>query len=206
MKRLALVSALIVALGCGDEETCAGLNCDSLPCEDFSTQANVRKLSCGCAPKFCCDTCEGNETCLAWCVDPDDNAPDSNGVGADVTAVRASGSPGAYTFSVTIQSPDTGCDQYADWWEVLTPEGELVYRRILAHSHVDEQPFTRSGGPVDVQASARVILRAHMSVGGYGGTAFAGSVGSGFSADPSLTAEFAPDLSEASPLPSQCAF
>lgn len=161
MKRLALVSALAVALGCADEETCAGLNCDSLPGEEFS---------------------------------------------ADVTAVRASGSPGAYTFSVTIQSPDTGCDQYADWWEVLTPEGELLYRRILAHSHVDEQPFTRSGGPVDVEESAHVVVRAHMSDGGYGGMVFTGSVGSGFSADPSLTSGFAPELSKVSPLPSECAF
>jgi hypothetical protein len=50
-------------------------------------------------------------------------------VTADVTAVRVSGAPGAYTFSVTLSSPDTGCDQYADWWEVITPDGELVYRR-----------------------------------------------------------------------------
>ena len=131
---------------------------------------------------------------------------DSDGVGADVMAVRASGSPGAYTFSVTIRSPDTGCGQYADWWEVLTPEGELVYRRILAHGHVDEQPFTRSGGPVDVDESARVVVRAHMSGGGYDGVAFAGSVVSGFSADGSLTAGLAPELSEVSPLPSDCAF
>jgi len=202
MKRLALVSALVVALGCGDEETCDGLNCDGLPCEDFATQAKVQKLSCACVPKYCCDTCEGNERCLGWCVD----RGDSDGLAADVMAVRASGSPGAYTFTVTIRSPDTGCDRYADWWEVLTLEGELVYRRILAHSHVDERPFTRSGGPVDVEESARVVVRAHMSDGGYGGVAFAGSVASGFSADASLTAALAPELSEVPPLPSDCAF
>ena len=161
MKRLAFVSALVVALGCEDAETCSGLNCDSLPGEDFR---------------------------------------------ADVTAVQTSGNPGAYTFSVTVRSPDFGCDQYADWWEVLTPEGELLYRRVLAHSHVDEQPFTRSGGPVDLEESARVVVRAHMNNGGYGGTAFTGSVGSGFSAGPSLTAAFAPALSEVSPLPIECAF
>lgn len=135
-----------------------------------------------------------------------DESGDSNVLGADVTAVRASGSSGAYTFSVTIRSPDTGCDRYADWWEVLTHQGELLYRRTLAHSHVDEQPFTRSGGPVDVDKSTHLIVRAHMSDSGYGGAAFAGSVADGFSADASLTAALAPGLSEQPPLPNACAF
>jgi len=82
---------------------------------------------------------------------------------ADVAAVRVSGAPGDYRFSVTLSSPDTGCDQYADWWEVITTDGELVYRRILAHSHVNEQPFTRSGGPVELQETTKAIVRAHMN-------------------------------------------
>ena len=133
--------------------------------------------------------------------------PDSgSAVGADVVAVRTSGSPGAYSFAVTLQTPDTGCDQYADWWEVITPDGELLYRRILAHSHVDEQPFTRSGGPVDVQSTTRVIVRAHMNDAGYGGVAFGGSEEAGFAADASVTAELAPQLAEEAPLPNGCAF
>ncbi len=134
-------------------------------------------------------------------------APDAgNAIRADVVSVRTTGSSGAYSFAVTLQSPDTGCDRYADWWEVVTPEGALLYRRILAHSHVDEQPFTRSGGPVDVQSTTRVIVRAHMNDAGYGGVAFSGSVEEGFAADPSVTPELAPQLAEESPLPSGCAF
>ncbi len=121
---------------------------------------------------------------------------------ADVLSVSARGS----SFSVEIRSPDLGCSQYADWWEVVTPGGELVYRRILAHSHVDEQPFTRSGGPVEVGAEDTVIVRAHMNPGGYGGRALRGSASAGFSADPSITASFAADLATAEPLPSGCAF
>ncbi|MCB0054175.1 MAG: hypothetical protein KDE24_32035, partial [Caldilinea sp.] len=67
---------------------------------------------------------------------------------ADVFGVTVRGDDGAYQFSVEIASPDTGCNQYADWWEVLDSDGNLLYRRILTHSHVDEQPFIRSGGPV----------------------------------------------------------
>ena len=65
--------------------------------------------------------------------------------------VSVSGSAQSYTFSVTLRSSDTGCDHYADWWEVLSSDGELIYRRVLLHSHVDEQPFTRSGTLIDVQ-------------------------------------------------------
>jgi hypothetical protein len=43
---------------------------------------------------------------------------------ADVISVDVSGNEGAYQFSVGIRSPDTGCDQYADWWEVITGDGE----------------------------------------------------------------------------------
>jgi hypothetical protein len=135
---------------------------------------------------------------MAGCVD--------RALTADVTAVRAIEGAGPYTFAVTIRSPDTGCSRYADWWEVLTPEGELVYRRTLAHSHVDLQPFTRGGGPVDIEDSTRVVVRAHMSDGGYGGVAFAGSVAAGFSEDVSVTAAFAPELAEVPPLPGECAF
>lgn len=124
---------------------------------------------------------------------------------ADIAAVSASGAAGAYTFSVTISSPDTGCDQYADWWEVLDEEGQLLYRRVLLHSHVGEQPFARSGGPVAVAADQVVWVRAHMSVGGYGGAAFKGSVQDGFVAA-ELAADFSAEVAEREPLPQGCAF
>ncbi len=124
---------------------------------------------------------------------------------ADVISVQVSGSEGAYQFSVQVSSPDTGCDQYADWWEVLTEDGELVYRRVLLHSHVGEQPFTRSGGPADIQAETVVWVRAHMNTGGYGGQALKGSVQTGF--EPAeLSPEFAADLADQPPLPEDCAF
>ena len=108
-------------------------------------------------------------------------------------------------FSVTISSPDTGCDRYADWWEVITPEGELLYRRVLLHSHVNEQPFTRSGGPVDIAGDLPVIVRAHMHPDGYSPQAFSGTVNDGFS-ETDLEADFALQLATQPPLPTSCAF
>jgi hypothetical protein len=124
---------------------------------------------------------------------------------AEVGSVSVTGQPGAFNFSVEISSPDQGCDQYADWWEVITPDGELIYRRVLLHSHVDEQPFSRSGGPVPIEEQEIVLIRAHMHPGGYGNQAMQGSPGLGF--EPiELSPEFAADLSEIPPLPEDCAF
>jgi len=81
---------------------------------------------------------------------------------AAVIGVSITGAEQNYTFSVTIESPDTGCDQYADWWEVFTADGVLVYRRILGHSHVDEQPFTRSGGILAIGGDDFVYIRGLM--------------------------------------------
>lgn len=122
-----------------------------------------------------------------------------------VTAVTCTGQPNAYTFSVTIESPDTGCDQYSDWWEVFTPDSTLIYRRILAHSHVNEQPFTRSGGPVAVGATDFVYVRAHMNNLGYGTQVFSGNVLDGLKLD-SLGVNFAEGLETTEPLPIDCDF
>lgn len=124
---------------------------------------------------------------------------------ADVRSVQASGEPGSYTFAVEISSPDENCFQYADWWEVIDEEGQLLYRRVLTHSHADEQPFTRSGGPVPVRMGAIVWVRAHMNIGGYGGVALHGSVQAGFQ-PAELSAGFAADLANQAPLPQDCAF
>ena len=126
-------------------------------------------------------------------------------VTADVIAVQASGQPGAYQFNVGIRSPDKGCTQYADWWEVVSAGGKLLYRRVLLHSHVDEQPFTRSGGPVPIQADNVVWVRAHMNTSGYSGVALKGSVQTGFK--PAVPdAGFAADLAKQAPLPEGCDF
>lgn len=125
---------------------------------------------------------------------------------ASIVSVSFNGESGAYTFSVGISSPDTGCEQYANWWEVISEDGStLIYRRILGHSHVNEQPFTRSGGSVTITEDQVVIVRAHMNTSGYGTTVFKGSVTTGFSQD--ITVEnFASSLATQQPLPSNCAF
>lgn len=93
---------------------------------------------------------------------------------ADVIDASASkAADGTYTISVTVKSDDTGWDKYADRWEVLTKDGKLLGTRILAHPHVDEQPFTREQSGIAVPAGIKVVtIRAHDKVEGFGGKEF----------------------------------
>jgi hypothetical protein len=124
---------------------------------------------------------------------------------AEVLEVKISGQAGGYNYSVTIRSPEEGCSQYADWWEVISQDGDLLYRRILLHSHVNEQPFTRSGGPVPIEADTIVLVRAHMNTSGYGNQAMQGSFDGGFE-QVELPPDFAGGLELAPPLPQGCNF
>jgi hypothetical protein len=125
---------------------------------------------------------------------------------AKVLEVQASGRAGAYTFAVRVQSPDQGCERYADWWEVVSADGtKLIYRRILLHSHVSEQPFTRSGGPVQIGPDTVVVVRVHVHPLGYARAALRGSVAGGF--EPVLLPPgFGAALETTGPLPTSCWF
>jgi hypothetical protein len=123
---------------------------------------------------------------------------------ANIASVNVTGDSDSYIFAVGIRSDETGCDRYADWWEVVSEDGELLFRRVLSHSHADEQPFVRSGGPVNIADTESVWVRAHMSPDGYGGTAWFGSISTGFVASEQV-ADW-DDLADEAPQPGRCAF
>ncbi len=92
-----------------------------------------------------------------------------------VQAVEAE--DGSWTFSVTVEHPDTGWEDYADGWDVVLPDGTVVkpnpeaaFTRVLTHPHETEQPFTRSQSGIVIPADVTsVTVRAHDLVDGYGG-------------------------------------
>ena len=97
---------------------------------------------------------------------------------ADVLHVRAAqAKDGSWTFHVTVLHPDTGWEDYADGWDVITEQGEILkksdddtFTRLLLHPHENEQPFTRNqGGIVVPEDVTRLTVRAHDIVDGFGG-------------------------------------
>lgn len=75
---------------------------------------------------------------------------------------------GSWRFDVTISHPDTGWDHYADAWRILDMQGNELGVRILAHPHVEEQPFTRSLSGVRIpEGILRVQVQARDKPGGW---------------------------------------
>jgi len=114
--------------------------------------------------------------------DEEDTMPASESAengNADVIHVRAvkDNQENTWTFSVTVQHPDQGWDDYADGWDVVTPDGVVLkadpedpFTRLLLHPHVEEQPFTRSQSGISIPSDVtEVRVRAHDLVDGYGG-------------------------------------
>ena len=109
---------------------------------------------------------------------PSPTLPVSGKSNADVLHVKAvQAADGTWTFHVTVRHPDAGWDDYADGWDVLTPDGTVLkpdpdspFTRLLLHPHENEQPFTRSqSGIVIPSGVTQVRVRAHDLVDGYGG-------------------------------------
>lgn len=88
---------------------------------------------------------------------------------ADVVDVQVSGSGGTYSFSVAVKHDDTGWEHFANRWEVVGEDGTVYGTRVLAHPHVNEQPFTRSGRIIVPAGVSTVIVRANDLVHRLGG-------------------------------------
>ena len=96
---------------------------------------------------------------------------------ADVVDAAVERSGDRFVVTATIRSADTGWDRYADAWEVRTTDGDVLGTRVLAHPHVDEQPFTRSLTDVEIPATVTTVeIAARDSVVGFCGTTVAVAV------------------------------
>lgn len=86
-------------------------------------------------------------------------------------SIRYSG--GSFTVSVTLSHGDSGWDDYADGWRIVTEDGTVLGTRTLYHPHVEEQPFTRSLSGVTIPDDmARVYVEARTNTDGWGAARF----------------------------------
>ncbi|MGR3712510.1 MAG: hypothetical protein ACU0A6_05260 [Shimia sp.] len=91
-----------------------------------------------------------------------------------ITDARASQQGSTWRFDVTLLHPDTGWDHYADGWRVELPDGTVLTTRVLAHPHVNEQPFTRSQSGVQLPAGTEtVLIRSRCIVDGWSKNTYA---------------------------------
>ena len=93
---------------------------------------------------------------------------------ADVIDARGTRSAdGTWTISATVRHADEGWDHYADRWDVVGADGQVLASRKLLHPHEAEQPFTRSLSGVRIPSGlTAVTIRAHDSLHGLGGREF----------------------------------
>ena len=72
--------------------------------------------------------------------------------------------------TATVRHGDEGWNHYADRWEILSPDGEILAVRVLAHPHENEQPFARSLSTSAILPQMKyIVIRARDSVHGFGG-------------------------------------
>ncbi len=87
---------------------------------------------------------------------------------AEIVGATAQQSGAAWTVSVTLRHADTGWDDYADGWRIVTGNGTVIGTRVLAHPHVNEQPFTRSLSRVDLPGEP-LFIESSTNVTGWSG-------------------------------------
>jgi len=94
-----------------------------------------------------------------------------------IKVVATNRGSGGWSFSVTVDHPDTGWSRFTDGWDVVTEDGTVLKRdpgdpftRLLLHPHETEQPFTRSQSGIQIPKGTRYLtVRAHDLVDGFGG-------------------------------------
>ena len=70
--------------------------------------------------------------------------------------------------NVTLEHDDTGWNHYADKWQEVDSEGNVLGGRVLSHPHFCEQPFPRGLGDVEVpKGITTVYIEAHDKVHGW---------------------------------------
>ncbi|QXT39572.1 hypothetical protein [Gymnodinialimonas ceratoperidinii] len=90
---------------------------------------------------------------------------------AEIVDVTATPAANGWRFEVTLAHGDTGWEDYADGWRVELADGTILATRVLAHPHVEEQPFTRATSGVTIpDETTEVFIRSSTNTQGWAET------------------------------------
>ena len=109
----------------------------------------------------------------------------------------------SFSLDATVKSSDKNCGHYVNWWEAVSEDGKLLYRRTLGHPHSNEQPFNRGGSTGSIKEDTVFYVRAHIHPYGYSNKGMKGSVESGFK-PVVIPNGFAAGLASSGKIPSSC--
>ena len=109
----------------------------------------------------------------------------------------------SFLLSATIKSSDKDCNHYVNWWEAVSEDGKLLFRRTLAHPHSNEQPFNRGGSTDSIKEDTVFYIRAHIHPFGYSEKGMKGSAKSGF-VTVTIPDGFAANLASSGEIPNSC--
>ena len=76
----------------------------------------------------------------------------------DIINVVLTQQSGTWRADVTLNHGDTGWEHYADGWRLVDEQGNVLGNRVLHHPHVNEQPFTRSLGGINIPENTKTIF------------------------------------------------
>ena len=80
----------------------------------------------------------------------------------EIVKVVLTKNTGTWRADVTLNHADTGWKHYADAWRLVDEKGNEIGKRTLYHPHVNEQPFTRSLGGIQIPSDKNIIfIEAH---------------------------------------------
>ncbi|MEM9448717.1 MAG: AAA family ATPase [Cyanobacteria bacterium P01_E01_bin.6] len=86
--------------------------------------------------------------------------------GAVVLAVEPKEEAGSSIIEVTVHSPDPSCDQYVDWWEILSEDGKtLIYQSEFLSFPLDDEPLmVNTSPPLQLKRDQVLFVRAHQHI------------------------------------------
>lgn len=76
---------------------------------------------------------------------------------AEIVFAKFQQKEAGWKVDVTLKHNDEGWNHYANAWRIVDDKGTVLGKRVLAHPHTEEQPFTRSLRSTKIPEATTVV-------------------------------------------------